>query len=596
MVERVAEKRLPLPEKKLLSPQPQVKIIAISRAPEERGLEQEITGKFAKLQQAIKEKDWSTAQSLAEEYQGLIIQANILKDIGSSTTILAGEAAATCYSGRGIFTPEDYLKRSHAQVIDGVITSTRESGHLTTRQHAHITFGLDKVSRAVLWTFLHSHPFYNSEQVSQRYVEMKPGNFTIPPLEGEALAIYEETARKQMEAYQALLQSLRPVVEEKYFDLFPGRRLPVKDHPETRKARTFARKIDSSTQEIARYILPIATHAYLYHSVSALTLMRYQRTCELHDIPLEQKILASKMVNAVLEQDPRFFEEITDPFPLEETPEYQALTSLRQGVDEEAARQFTQEFDKELNDQTSRLIGSFGENTEPILAGAVRQVLGLSKGKLSDKEAISLLLNPTQNRTLGDTLNITTHTKLNRVMQLVSYTFAKKISHTADSQDQRHRMTPASRPVLATHYDGRPDYIIPALIAQNPEALKVYEAVMEETFGTINNLLKRGVPAKYALYLLPNAFPVRFTETGTLLNLRHKFAMRLCFNAQEEIWNATREEVAQISQIHPLVGKYLLPPCGTRNLTGDHPICPEAERFCGVLAWKLEPEEYKRTI
>jgi hypothetical protein len=35
-----------------------------------------------------------------------------------------------------------------------------------------------------------------------------------------------------------------------------------------------------------------------------------------------------------------------------------------------------------------------------------------------------------------------------RALQHANYTFAKKISHTADSQDQRHRMVPGSRPLL----------------------------------------------------------------------------------------------------------------------------------------------------
>mgnify|MGYP006171794697 CR=1 FL=1 len=33
-----------------------------------------------------------------------------------------------------------------------------------------------------VWSFLHSYPFYNSEQVSQRYVEVKPGNYAVPPM------------------------------------------------------------------------------------------------------------------------------------------------------------------------------------------------------------------------------------------------------------------------------------------------------------------------------------------------------------------------------------------------------------------------------
>ena len=44
------------------------------------------------------------------------------------------------------------------------------------------------------------------------------------------------------------------------------------------------------------------------------------------------------------------------------------------------------------------------------------------------------------------------------------------------------------------------------------------------------------------------------------------------------------------------IGRYLLPPCGVRELAGKRPICPEGPRFCGVPVWKLKPEDYLRTI
>ena len=45
-------------------------------------------------------------------------------------------------------------------------------------------------------------------------------------------------------------------------------------------------------------------------------------------------------------------------------------------------------------------------------------------------------------------LNIGVHAPMMRALQHANFTFAKKISHTADSQDQRHRMVPGSRPLL----------------------------------------------------------------------------------------------------------------------------------------------------
>ena len=99
-----------------------------------------------------------------------------------------------------------------------------------------------------------------------------------------------------------------------------------------------------------------------------------------------------------------------------------------------------------------------------------------------------------------------------------------------------------------------------------------------------------------ALYLLPNAFSIRFMESGDLLALHHKWTTRLCYNAQEEIWRASLDEVRAVSEVHPRIGAYLLPPCGLRRDAGVRPICPEGSRYCGVPVWKKPLSSYARVI
>src|SRR6202165_2351105 len=129
--------------------------------------------------------------------------------------------ARTCYSSKGIVTEDQASARPERR--DALARSIYEAGHHTTFQHAHFQFALENVSRQFLWTFLHSHPFYNSEQVSQRYVEVQPRNFAVPPLPAVAREIYEATARRQQAAYETLTRMLTPLVAERYFGLFPGR-------------------------------------------------------------------------------------------------------------------------------------------------------------------------------------------------------------------------------------------------------------------------------------------------------------------------------------------------------------------------------------
>jgi thymidylate synthase ThyX len=79
---------------------------------------------------------------------------------------------------------------------DAIADSIYKAGHHTTLQHSSFQFTLENVSRQFIWSFLHSHPFYNSEQVSQRYVTVGPDSVTVPPLKEPALTLYRETAGK----------------------------------------------------------------------------------------------------------------------------------------------------------------------------------------------------------------------------------------------------------------------------------------------------------------------------------------------------------------------------------------------------------------
>jgi len=492
--------------------------------------------------------------------------------------------ARTCYSAKGIITEDQASARPDRR--DAIARSIYEAGHHTTFQHAHFQFALENVSRQFLWTFLHSHPFYNSEQVSQRYVEVSKGNYAVPPMGAVERELFERTARRQQDAYARLTELLAPAVAERYFGLFPGR-----TRGEGRQK--FAGAVKKRAQEIARYVLPVATFSYLYHTVSGVTLFRYWRLCESLDAPAEQREVVGQMIAEVLRHEPLYAKVLEYPIPLEETPEFAAFQSLPRT--RPAAEEFRREFDRELAGRVSRLV-DWKANNEEILASAVREILGLPRSGLSDDDAIRRVLDPSQNRILGETLTLTTHSKLSRALFHPSYTFRKKLSHTADSQDQRHRMTPASRPALPAYLSEEPDYIVPMLIPDVPEADDLYRRTMAETWEAIGELRARGVSDESSAYLLPNAVAIRFTESADLLNLHHKYAMRLCYNAQEEIWRASLDEALQIREVNPRIGPWLLPPCTLRHLAEVRPVCPEGERFCGVIVWKQDAADYVRTL
>ena len=488
--------------------------------------------------------------------------------------------ARTCYSGGGIVDDEQ-VRLEEGSRDSAIARSIYEAGHHTTLQHAQFQFALSRVSRHFIWSFLHSHPFYNSEQVSQRYVRLDGDSFYVPPLTGTALELYRDTVTRQMAAYRELRQSLFGVAEAEYGRIFPAR----KKRPED-----YRRAILKKTQEAARYVAPVATLAHLYHTISGITLLRYWRICREADVPHEQRQVVGRMVRAVLEHDPGYELILQEPLGEEDFAEFPWLTESAA-----PAPGFRAEFDASLGGRSSRLV-DHKAGGEEVLAAAVREVLGRTVADLPDEAAIALALDPGKNPTYGEVLNLTTHAKLTRTLHHPGYTFRKKLSHTADSQDQRHRMAPGSRPILATQLSGEPDVITPALIQADDPSLRRYRESMDRTWEAIGKLKKMGVAGEFAHYLLPNAVAVRFTESADLLNLHHKLRMRLCYNAQEEIWRASVEEARQVRAVHPRIGKYLLPPCTLRRMADARPLCPEGERYCGVPVWKLDISAYERLL
>jgi thymidylate synthase ThyX len=490
-------------------------------------------------------------------------------------------AARTCYSAKGILSEDDVARNPEQR--DRIARSTYAAGHHTVLQHAHYQFALENVSRQFLWSFLHAHPFYNSEQVSQRYVEVKPGTTAIPALPEAARSLFMGAVEMQHVAYRRLTELLTPAAAREYYRIFPARK----------KDPRWEKDVKKKAQEIARYVLPVGTFAYLYHTVSAITLLRYWRVASQPDAAAETRYVVGRMIAEVLAHDPQMEKVLETPLPDDEVLEAQLLAARPAGTG--AAARFAAEFDAELGGHVSKLVDWKRRNQE-MVADAVREVLGLPRVALGDEEALRTALDPAKNAYLGEAMTLTTLSKVSRALSHAAYTFKKRLSHTADSQDQRHRMTPGSRPLLVAHLVDEPDVIRPTLLEHAAPASLVFDETMAKTWEAIGELRRLGVADEWLAYLLPNGVTVRFTESADLLHLHHKLKSRLCYNAQEEIWKASLDEARQIREVDPLIGRFLLPPCGVRLLGGARPICPEGDRYCGVPVWKLDVSRYSRVI
>ena len=463
------------------------------------------------------------------------------------------------------------------------------AGHHTTLQHATFVFVLDNVSRLAIWSFFHSHPFYNSEQVSQRYREVSGKVMVTPLLPEPELAIYQAAINRSLEGYQRLTELLTPDMLDRYGRVFPAR---VKATGEDATLRV-AGAVQKRAQEVARYVLPLATPAHLYHTVNGLTLLRYHALANQPDAPTEVRYIVRRMVEEVLAVDPYFLGAPGFPLDLralsaDETLEARALADWRANLAQSEAETeaFCQEFDAALGEWDSKLV-HYNPDAERIMADAVRAALGVTTATMSDTEAIAQVLSGADNPYLGHPLFLGMHSKLMQTMEHVPFTFMKRISGAEDAQNQRHRGTLGSRPLLTAHQRRTPDVIVPWAIRRNPAALAEYTATIDVMWQAKNELLDRGVSPEVALYLLPNAHRVRFHESGPLLFYYWKWVKRLCFDAQREIFETARQEVAQVRAVLPTIGGAVDgPPCVMRSRAGAKPICPEGERYCGVPVWR----------
>jgi len=489
-------------------------------------------------------------------------------------------AARTCYSPRLIH-PDEITDKQRLNIA----AATFYSGHHTVYQHAHFEFGVENVSRQFVWSFLHAHPFYNSEQQSQRYVRLDRAQAYLPPAslffdEGSRI-IYEAAIARAWAYYRDLSALLVTDARNILNDIW---HVGPMSHPKRiQKIERFAEK---RAIEIARYVLPLAAFTMMVHTLSGIVLHRLWRMCSASDTPSEARAVIGEMVAQVRQLDPQFFERFGTA-PMEELPEWKDVAA-----GQAHGEGFAREFDARLQGKTSRLL-DYSPNAARVMAESYRAVVGLTESACADAEAIDRLLNPARNLYRLETLNVGVHAPMMRALQHPNYTFAKKISHTADSQDQRHRMVPGSRPLLTLADTREPDYVTPRLLAQNPRANDLYERAMQEAWSAKNQLLDRGVPPEIALYVLPNAKAIRLVETGSLLHLLHKWTMRTCFNAQEEIYNASMDEIAQLREAQPELSRYIGPPCHLRaGITT--PICTEGSHFCGVKVWLDFPNIQRR--
>src|SRR5258708_2554627 len=289
-------------------------------------------------------------------------------------------AARTCYSPR-IIGPEEVSEKQRINIG----AATFYGGHHNVYQPAHFEFGLENVSRHFVWSFLHAHPFYNSEQQSQRYVRLDRAQAYVPPPSGtfgaQERAIYERSVARAWDYYRQLTALLAADARAILGDIW---HLSAMSHP--KRVQKVDRAAEKRAIEVARYVLPVAAFTTMVHTLSGIVLHRLWRMHAASDTPSEARQVVGEMVARVREIDPQFFDRF-DTEPMEDLPEWSAAPNSAQA--ESAAAQF----DARLGGKTSKLL-DYSPGALRVMAEAYRAVVGLTEQECADAEAIDRLLNP----------------------------------------------------------------------------------------------------------------------------------------------------------------------------------------------------------
>src|ERR1700726_646756 len=263
-------------------------------------------------------------------------------------------AARTCYAPR-LIGPEEITDKQRLQIG----ASTFYGGHHTVYQHAHFEFGLENVSRQFVWSFLHAHPFYNSEQQSQRYVRLTHASAYLPPEAPEfgpaERAIYEGAVARAWGYYRELTTLLEGDAREILGDIW---HISPMSHP--KRVEKVDRQAGKRAIEVARYVLPVAAATTMVHTLSGIVLHRLWRMAAASDTPAEARAVIGEMVARVREIDPQFFDRFGNaPMEQEEMPEWSHAPIGSGHADADGAlgggQEFAREFDARLAGRVSML-------------------------------------------------------------------------------------------------------------------------------------------------------------------------------------------------------------------------------------------------
>ncbi len=163
------------------------------------------------------------------------------------------------------------------------------------------------------------------------------------------------------------------------------------------------------------------------------------------------------------------------------------------------------------------------------------------------------------------------------VIEHASFTFAiEGISRACSHQLVRHRIASYSQQSQRYVKFDSVNYVTPGTIAEKKEALEEYGRAIGEAIKAYDTLLKLGIPAEDARYLLPNSAHTNLVMSMNARELVHFFKLRCCERAQWEIKELAVEMLREVKKAAPIIFENAGPNC----VNGP---CPEGKAACGKI-------------
>lgn len=160
------------------------------------------------------------------------------------------------------------------------------------------------------------------------------------------------------------------------------------------------------------------------------------------------------------------------------------------------------------------------------------------------------------------------------VAEHATFTFLiEDVSRVLLAQLTRHRL--ASFSVQSQRYCGC-----------NPEDVTIPQSIKDKRFGgsvtlmmqkvtdLYDAMIKEGIPAEDARFLVPQGVKCRLMMTANARELRHFFSLRTCHRAQWEIRQLADEMLRQCKEVAPMI----FADAGAGCVRGK---CPEGAKSCG---------------